>query len=293
MKRFESYHPVVTFLFFVFVLFITMFSTNPIIIGISFISSIVFYMFLCGFMKVLNSFKFTIPMLLILAITNPLFSHKGETILFFMNDNPITLEAIIYGIFMSMMMISVYYWFCCFNEIMTSDKILFLFGRISPKISLLFSMILGFIPKFKKQYQAIEATQTSLGLYSSNSIYDKVKGKMRILSMIITWSFENSMDSASSMKARGYGLKKRTSYSIYDWIKRDYLLLFVLLLLSSIILYFFINKIDLFYFYPSFSRDLASYQKISMYIVVSLLMFIPSLLELKEVILWKYLKSKI
>lgn len=66
-----------------------------------------------------------------------------------MNDNPVTLEAVCYGFAVGVMIMSVFYWFKCFNAVMSSDKFIYLFGRVIPKLALLLSMTLGFIPKLK------------------------------------------------------------------------------------------------------------------------------------------------
>ena len=41
---------------------------------------------------------FYVPLFLLVAVTNPLFSHNGVTPLFFLNGNPVTLEALLYGV---------------------------------------------------------------------------------------------------------------------------------------------------------------------------------------------------
>lgn len=40
---------------------------------------------------------FYVSMFLLVAVTNPLFSHNGVTPLFYLNGNPVTLEAFVYG----------------------------------------------------------------------------------------------------------------------------------------------------------------------------------------------------
>ena len=112
MKYFQKLHPLSAFIYFLIVILIAMLTMNPIIITICYVSGICFYGMLVGLRKLLNSLKYNIPLLLMLALTNPLFVHKGETILFFLNDNPVTLESILYGIFASIMIMSIYYWFC-------------------------------------------------------------------------------------------------------------------------------------------------------------------------------------
>lgn len=83
-----------------------------------------------------------LPSCLLMAIINPLFSHAGATMLFYMKDgNPVTLESILYGIGAGVMLAGVVSWFSVFNVVMTSDKFMYLFGKAIPAASLLLSMV--------------------------------------------------------------------------------------------------------------------------------------------------------
>ncbi|QVK19352.1 energy-coupling factor transporter transmembrane protein EcfT [Mycoplasmatota bacterium] len=293
MKCFEGYHPILLFIYFLGVIFITMFTMNPVLITISFVSSILFCGMLIGIKELVKSLLYSLPILIIIALTNPLFVHKGETILFFLNDNPVTLEAILYGLFAAMMIMSIFYWFKCYNEVMTSDKFIYLFGRIAPKLSLLLSMVLSFIPKFKKQFIAINDSQKALGIYASKSYVDKIRSKMRVLSILITWSLENSVETADSMRARGYGLKGRTSYSIFIWTSKDSILAIIIGMLTILVYGLMFADFGDYLLYPTMSTINISCLAIVLYIGLFLLMILTTILEIKENILWLYLKSKI
>ena len=133
-----------------------------------------------------------------------------------------TLESILYGIVAASMIATVICWFSCFNKIMTSDKFIYLFGRIIPSLSLILSMTFRFVPKFKEQIQEVSNAQKSMGRDTSEgSVFIRVKNSIRILSAVITWSLENAIDTSDSMKSRGYGLTGRTAYSNYVFDKRD------------------------------------------------------------------------
>ena len=79
---------------------------------------------------------FVILLFLVSSLINPLFNQNGMTVLLFINDTPITLEALVYGIFSSLTLVSVIVWFFTFSSVMTSEKIIYIFGRISPKTAL-------------------------------------------------------------------------------------------------------------------------------------------------------------
>ena len=123
------------------------------------------------------------------------------------SGNPLTLESIIYGVAASVMMISVICWFSCYNEVVTADKFIYLFGRLAPAMSLILSMSLRFIPRFKAQLNVVAQAQHCLGRdISTGGVIQRLHTAVMILSVMITWVLENSIETADSMKSRGYGL---------------------------------------------------------------------------------------
>src|SRR5690625_3484351 len=150
MNRFSNYHPFVLFIYYISVLSITMFMMNPYILSLSLLGSLLFYVMLTSMRKFWKEVRFYIFVFLLIAVTNPLFVHKGETILFFLNDHPITLEAIIYGIFIATMLVAVIFWSKSYSYLMGSEKVIYLFGKIVPKLSLIITITLRLIPLFKK-----------------------------------------------------------------------------------------------------------------------------------------------
>ncbi len=107
---------------------------------------------------------YMLPLLVITALINPAFSHQGVTILAYLpSGNPLTLESILYGIYAAFLLIAVITWFSCFNAVMTSDKFVYLFGRIIPALSLVLSMSLRFVPRFTAQIKVISKAQKCVG----------------------------------------------------------------------------------------------------------------------------------
>ena len=184
-----------------------------------------------------RSHGYMIALFLVMTLINPLVSHNGATVLFVMNHNPVTLEALIYGAVSATMILSILYWFRSFSHIMTSDKLLYLFGRLSPKLSLVISMSLRYVPLFGQQLRKVSQSQKALGLYKEDNIVDRIRGGIRIFSVMVSWALENGIITADSMTARGYGLGKRSSFSIFTWISHDILLLALSLLLGGISLW--------------------------------------------------------
>ena len=128
----------------------------------------------------------------------------------------------LYGAAAAVMLASVVLWFSSYNEVMTSDKFVYLFGRVIPALSLVLSMSLRFIPKFKAQMQTVSEAQACIGRDTKNgSVLRRVGNAVRIFSILVTWSLENAIETADSMRSRGYGLPGRTAFSIYRFDDRD------------------------------------------------------------------------
>jgi len=101
MKFFDKLHPAAAFIYFVVVVMLTMFTSNPLVVGASFVFGVAFCCFYFSARDMCGSLLLALPMMIVIALVNPLFVHKGDTILFFLNDNPVTKEAILYGVNMS------------------------------------------------------------------------------------------------------------------------------------------------------------------------------------------------
>ncbi len=290
---FTNKHPLVLALYFISVFVFSMFTNNPITLTLALIGGVLFCAFLESAKAFFKSLLLFIPLFLLIAFTNPLFSHNGKTILFFLNNNPITLESIFYGINLGVQITAVIYWFKCFNNIFTTEKILYLFSVLSPKISTLLSSSLRFISLLKEQSQKINDTQKAMGLYTSNSLWDKFKGRIRVFSALTTWSLENAIETGASMKARGYGSAKRTSFAIYKFKRQDIVLIVLVLIEDIFLAVCLANNYLSFEFYPMVTP--LEFNTINVIAIISfaLLCFLPFITELKERLLWKYLKSKI
>lgn len=293
MSYLDRLHPFCSFFYFLFLILIAMFTLNPIIILICYLSALALCALLIGFRKLLSSLAMSVPLMLMIALTNPLFVHAGKTPLFFLNDNPVTLEAIVYGASASLMIMAVFYLFRCYSHVMTSDKYIYLFGRVLPKLSLLLSMALAFVPRMKRKYHEIDEAQKALGIYAAKSYVDKIRSKMRVLSILLTSSLETSVETADSMRARGYGLPGRTSYSAYRFRSTDavYLALTFVFGVSSVLLIAFgAGEVS---YYPTLNIFPSSWRCVLLYVLVGCLSFLSVVSEIKENIVWRCLRSGI
>lgn len=293
MKYFDRLHPIAAFFYFLLMMLVAMLTMNPVIVTVCYLTGVIFCGMLAGIRKLLVSLAYSLPFMLMIALTNPLFVHRGETILFFLNDNPVTWEAILYGAMAALMLMSVFYWCKCYSVIMTSDKFIYLFGRVIPKLSLVLSMTLAFIPGMKRKFREIDEAQKALGIYATNSYVDRIRSKFRVLSILLTAVLESSVDTADSMRARGYGLRGRSSYAIFRFTCSDLLYLLVTSALGIAGVVLIVLGVSDFNYYPVLSDLRIDPLSYVLYLVLTLLAGASILMEVKENILWRYLRSKI
>ena len=220
---FAGCHPIVNFVFFAIVLLSSMIITHPLFLGISLICAFCYCVYLRGLGGLKFTAKYMLPLAILTMIFNPAFTHEGVTMLFRLpSGNPLTLESTLFGFGMAAMMIAVILWFACYTEVMTSDKFVYLFGRIAPAFSLVLSMALRFVPKFVAQIQVVSDAQKSIGRSTEEGgLIKRLRNGITVFSIMVTWSLENAIETADSMKGRGYGLPGRTAFTIYRFDERD------------------------------------------------------------------------
>ena len=291
---FSAYHPFINLIYFAFVIVFSFVLLHPLAQVISLVCAVVYAVSVDGKKSVLFLAEFCLPMVLLTAFINPAFSHEGVTILlYFPNGNPLTLESILYGFSAGGMLVTILMWFSSFNRVMTTDKFIYLFGKVIPALSLVLSMSLRFVPKFKSQMQTVAETQRSIGRdISSGSLFERTKIAIHIFSIMITWSLENAIETADSMKSRGYGLKGRTAFTIYNFDERDRDILIWLFSCGLFLVAGTILGAFAFRYFPDIRYAAFDMTTIPFYCVYFAFCITPVVLNYKEERKWKILVSK-
>ena len=292
---FSSFHPAVNFLYFVLVIGCSMFVMHPIFLALSVLGGFAYYLYLKHWKAVKTALWMMLPVFLISAVVNPLFTHEGATILlYFKNGNPLTRESIMFGLGAGFMLISVLNWFSCYQVVMTSDKFIYLFGKAIPAMSLILSMVFRFVPKFKNQIEKISDSQKCIGGDISNgNAISRARHGMTILSIMTTWALENSVETADSMKSRGYGLRGRNNFSIYRFDTRDKIMFSLMAIMGIAVILGIVTKTVSFLYYPLIQMNANGVWAILVYICYGALCLLPVTINVVEDIKWHYLKSKI
>ena len=186
MRAFSALHPSVLLVYFLSVLLLTMFAENPVLRGIALLGGV-----LCAVLSAPTGGKrkmlrTTLPFLLIVALFNHLFVHEGVTVLFWLGDTPFTLEALLYGVSLALTLAAVILWCGVYNRAVSSDKLLFLFGKAAPRLTMTLCMALRFLPQLLRQLRAADRAQTALGMQMPADRKGQIRSKLRVLSSVLS-----------------------------------------------------------------------------------------------------------
>lgn len=268
MRALERMHPVPCFLFFLTMIGITIFSRDPVILAESLVGAVT--------AAVLSGKSGILPFLIVtvaaVTFTNPLFSHNGVTVLFFVGDLAVTLEALIYGLAFAVMLCASVLWGAVSVRFLTSDKYIWLFGRLLPSAGLVLSCAIRFIPLF------IGRTRDFIGSRNAKTLKETVAA----FSASLGYSAEAAMITADSMKSRGYGSAKRTFYSRYRMTAADIRALVIVLLCGAACLALIISGAGRFYYYPAISVLRFGIGEIALYICFGVLCAFPAAMIVQE-----------
>ncbi len=262
MRILERMHPLCCFTYLLLTAGLTIFTRNPVLLLESALGA--------ALLLVLSG-KGTIALwmpLIILAgaVTNPLFSHNGATVLFFAGDIPVTMESAVYGAVFGLMLAAVCGWSISSVRFITSDKYIWLFGRILPSAGLVLSCGLRFVPLFIRRTKSFAEAQGA----------QTVREHLRAFSASVSYSAEEAMSSADSMKARGYGCAKSTSFSLYRIGMRELSTLSAILLTGLAAVILTALGAGGFFYFPALSYIGTKPQDIALYAAFGTLCLLPS-----------------
>ncbi len=283
-------HPFVGAAFFATVAVITMVCRNPIMIIISLIFAFINSVIEGGTKALKFNLIYLLPVMLLTALINPLFNHRGVTVLWkFPGGNALTAESIIYGLCSGMMLGAIVAWFTYHNKVMTSDKICYIFGRIIPSLSLIFSMTLRFVPLMGNRLKRIIVSRKCLLALPDKAFECEKAGKrgklregLKITSVFVDRGLETAITTSESMRSRGYGSGKRSFFSVFRLNRRDVMVLLVVAVLAVYVAVGAINGCLAFEYYPAISQaDLTAYS-LSIIIAYAVLCALPLFLRKYE-----------
>ena len=219
---FEFCHPAVNFIFFAAVIWGAVSFDHPLFLVVTFLCACAYSIKKNG-KKALFFAICLLPFVLLFALYYSSYNHFGVTVLKhnFVGNN-LTVESLVYGIALGISVAAVLLWLSCLFKIMTTDKIVYLFSKLSPKLSLLLTILLRLWPRIKNEARRINSARQGIGRgVNQGTAFEKVKNGLSIFSMLISWIIGALATLSGAMKSRGSTLRGRTAYSIYRFDNRD------------------------------------------------------------------------
>ena len=287
---FSKCHPAVNFLFFAGAIAAIVLIQHPMYLLVGIFTGIIYYLLLNG----RKGWKMILGMavlLLLLTAVNPLFNTFGETPLCYLFGRPYTLEALRYGAVLGGVFVTTLLWFGCCNKVLTGDKFTSLFGNLIPAISLLLVMVFRMVPNLMRKAAQFTGARKSIGKGAGENatVKEKISSGMTVLGALTSWVLEGSVVTGDSMRSRGYGTSKRSSFMIYrtgitDWV----LLIFIPVLLALVIAAACLGQTTATYM-PDFYISPLSWGIVP----YTIYLLIPVALHTKEAIQWHISRSKI
>ncbi len=291
---FSKYHPAVNFAFFVIAIVFGVVFQHPAYLAAALIGAGMYYLLLNG-RRGAKMLLLMLPLFVFITAVNPVFNTYGERILFRLFGRPYTLEALCYGAATAAMLIVMLLWFGCYNAVMTSDRFWGLFGGIAPSISLLLVMVLRMVPNLFRKAKQLSGARKSIGKSSAEGAGKKAKLQdgMLVLGALTSWAFEGGVVTSDSMRARGFGSGKRSSFNVYRFTMADTVCLILMIMLAALVTGFAIRGAAYVEYTPVMEVTPVSGENLIGLLAYCVFVLMPSALRIKEDIKWHSLRSGI
>ena len=219
---FERCHPAVNLIYFAAVLVGMITFQHPVFLTVSFLCAFAYSIKRSG-SKALIFNLCLLPLIAAFALYYSSYTHFGITVLRQnVIGNNMTLESLVYGTVLGVVGAGICIWFSCVFSVFTTDKVVYLFGKVSPRLSLFLAILLRMVPRIKKEAKRINMAQQGVGRGANQgNLWQRFRNGLRIFSMMITWTIDSLTIASESMLSRGSSLRGRKAFSIYRLDNRD------------------------------------------------------------------------
>lgn len=289
--KFTVIHPAVYMVYYLILILFAFFFNDPYYTA-SFLICIALLITLQGIKSEFkNIIKFYIPMALLIIILNPLISHIGVTKIYIAGSYFITLESLVYGILMSLSLLIILLLFASYNSAVSYQEMLYILSKRFPNISIVIIMALRFIPLLNYRLSEVKKVSMFNLKNSGNQKKDetkvnKIKNSTQMLAVVVSWSLEESMLSAKSMKARGYGITERTNYLSFKFRKIDYYFISITIITALVCITGILQGYGRINIYPQLQFSLSE-NIFNIFYFAFLVLLLPLIyLEFKEKLIW-------
>lgn len=238
---FGDEHPLVPATYFAGTILLSAFVMQPVYLAISLVGSVCCAVLCMGPREALRQLRWQLVVALLVCAGNVLVGHVGDTLLLALGPLEVRLEPLAYGLCMGAMLVCMVEWFSCAGCCLGVDKVLGLGGGLLPTVSTMVSMAMGLVPQLLRRSRQVTATLDACTAAGRSDVprWNSLRRAARTSNLLMSWSLENSLVRANSMRARGWESgARRTAYRLTTFATRDALLelAIVLLALASAIL---------------------------------------------------------
>lgn len=287
--KFTVIHPATYMVYYLILILFAFFFNDPYYLA-SFLICIILLITFQGInSEFKNIIKFYIPMAFLIIILNPLVSHIGVTKIYIIGSYFITLEALVYGILMSLSLLIILLLFASYNNTVSYQEMLYILSKRFPNISIIIIMALRFIPLLNYRLSEVNKVfrlNHESSAKNNETKINKIKDTAQMLAVVVSWSLEESMLAAKSMKGRGYGITERTNYLSFKFRKIDYYFISIIIISAVVCITGLLQGHGRINIYPqlqfSFSENIFNIFYFSFLILLLPLVY----LEFKEKLIW-------
>ena len=228
---FATCHPVVPAVYVAVTLVLTMACMQPVLIGLSLLGALSFSCTVRGVAPTMGMLRWQIPVIILISLVNPLFSASGSTELLRIGTHAVYAESLAYGASMGALFVASVTWFMGAAELLPFDRVMALLGNAAPTVALMISMAMRLIPRFVRQGKTIDSVQRVARSCALTSFAGQapradrhldLRLRLRLSSVLMGWTMEDSLETADAMRARGWGAAaRRTTYARFRFGARD------------------------------------------------------------------------
>ena len=275
---FDGLHPVVGASYAVITIAVTMLSLQPVLIALSCAGGLAYACCVRGPAAALSSLRWQLPLVLVAAVLNPFFSASGSTEVLRLGGRAVYLESLCFGCAMAGLFVASTLWFQAACHMVPFEHAMTLLGSAAPVLALMVCQCMRLIPQFVRQGADIAAV-TDACRPPRAGLRDRVRRRLRLSSVLMAWTLEDSLEVADAMRARAWGAApRRTSYARYRFGRADAAALVAVLAAGAAIAVLAAYATGVYAFYPVMT-PLAPWWG---YGAIALWMAVPTALHVRE-----------
>ncbi|WP_417230433.1 energy-coupling factor transporter transmembrane protein EcfT [Thermophilibacter sp.] len=210
-RAFDAVHAAVPAMLLAGTVALCMLAVEPVLVAVSLAGALAFSLVARGARPTLRGLAWQLPLLALVCLANPFFSASGSTLLFKLGPRSVYLESLAYGATMGALLVAVVLWLQCAATVLTQDRLLALAPRRARAVPLLLGMVAQLVPQLLRRSRDVRA---SLAACTAAGPRPAARDALtRTSSLLLSWSLEESLERADSMRARGWESgRPRTAY---------------------------------------------------------------------------------